>query len=65
MLISQNYSSDGKDLRVAIASVARKLCTQEVETDGQLEAYTACRLIPLDKDEKDGVRPIGVGEVLR
>ena len=65
MLISQNYSSDGKDLRVAIASVARKLCTQEVETDGQLEAYTACRLIPLDKDGKGGVRPIGVGEVLR
>lgn len=28
-----------------------------------LESYTACRLIPLDKNP--GVRPIGVGEVLR
>ena len=28
-----------------------------------LEGYTACRLIPLDKNP--GVRPIGVGEVLR
>ena len=65
MLISQNYSADGKDLRIAIASVARKLCTDEFENNGQLEAYTACRLIPLDKDGKGGVRPIGIGEVLR
>ena len=31
--------------------------------DESLEAYVACRLIPLDK--KPGVRPICVGEVLR
>ena len=28
-----------------------------------LEAYTACHLIPLDKNSR--VRPIGVGEMLR
>ena len=28
-----------------------------------LEAYTSCRLIPLNKNP--GIRPIGVGEVLR
>ena len=33
------------------------------ETATSLEAFTACRLIPLDK--KPGLRPIGVGEVLR
>ena len=65
ILISQNYSSDGKDLRVAIANVAKKLCLTEIATqNGQLDAYLSCRLIPLAKDG-DGVRPIGVGEVLR
>ena len=57
--------ADRKDLRIAIASVTRKLCTHEFENYGQLEAYTACRLIPVDKDGKGGVRPIGIGEVLR
>ena len=65
MLVSQNYSSDGKDLRTAVAAVARKLCTTAIVNDGQLDAYTACRLIPLDKDGEGGVRPIGVGEVIR
>ena len=65
MLISKNYKDDGKELRVAIAKAARKLCTKEIVTqNGQLDAYLSCRLIPLDKNG-DGVRPIGVGEVLR
>ena len=29
-----------------------------------VEAYTACRLIPLNKNP-NGIRPIGIGEVLR
>ena len=40
----------------------RKISTSYVDPSG-LVAYTACRLIPLDKNP--GVRPIGVGEVLR
>ena len=36
--------------------------TSHFETD-EIAAYNACRLIPLDKNS--GVKPIGVGEVLR
>ena len=42
--------------------LARKLCTELVDPD-PLAAYISCRLIPLDKNP--GVRPIGIGEVLR
>ena len=66
LLISKNYGVIGKDLRTAIAEMAKNLCTHKVEiTNGKtsLEAYTASKLIPLDKNP--GVRPIGIGEVLR
>ncbi|CAB4027672.1 Hypothetical predicted protein, partial [Paramuricea clavata] len=49
---------------------ARKVSTIEIEVKVEngrgytnLKAYKACRLIPLDKNP--GVRPFGVGEVLR
>ena len=41
----------------ALASLARRLCTDYVDPAG-LTAFTACRLIALDKCP--GVRPIGV-----
>ena len=31
--------------------------------DGSLEAFLACKLVPLDQNP--GVRPIGTGEVIR
>ena len=68
--MSKNFGIAGHSLRSALANFARKISTTETEvlvsngtTYTNLEAYMACRLIPLDKNP--GVRPIGVGEVLR
>lgn len=69
ILVSKSYGSTGKELCASLAKFARLLCTRKIEIKPSsqkktnLEAYVACRLIPLDK--KPGVRPIGVGEVLR
>ena len=68
--MSKNFGTAGHSLRSALANLARKISTTETEvlvsngtTYTNLEAYTACRLIPLEKNP--GVRPVGVGEVLR
>ena len=50
------------DLCSSIAALARRLCTDHVDPAG-LSSSVACRLIALDKNP--GVRPMGVGEVLR
>ena len=39
------------------------MCRRAGVSPSSLESFVACRLIPLDK--KPGLRPIGVGEVLR
>ena len=62
ILISAKYKTEGKNLREQIAALARKLATELVDPKS-LEAFVACRLIPLDKCP--GVRPIGIGEILR
>ena len=41
---------------------AQHLCTRDINK-GSVEAFVSCRLVPLDKNP--GVRPIGIGEVLR
>ena len=67
ILISKNFGTAGKDLRTAIAKMSRRLCTEEIiepTSEISLEAYIACRLIPLNK-KPSGIRPIGIGEVLR
>ena len=52
----------------SIADLAKRLCTEEIDPIC-LNEYIACRLVPLDKgltkDGTPGVRPIGIGEVLR
>ena len=57
-----SFNKDSKDLCGAVAAFARRLCSNYVNPGG-LQAFLACRLIPLNKNP--GVRPIGVGEVLR
>ena len=51
-----------------MANLAKKLCREDIHPDC-LNEFVACRLIPLDKGEdalgNPGVRPIGIGEVLR
>ena len=68
ILVSNHFSTPNVDLRTSIASMATKRCTNviqslEVAKKSTIEAYIACRLIPLDK-EGGKVRPIGIGEVL-
>ena len=63
ILTSRQYVSSSDDLCDAVARVARTLCIEDRTNEGGVMALVACRLIPLDKDP--GLRPIGIGEVLR
>ena len=70
LLLSKNFRDDNEQLRNALALATRKLATQKeairIEKNhptSNLEAYLACRLVPLDKSP--GLRPVGIGEVLR
>ena len=62
ILCSESFTSASVDLCEAIARLAKKLSTKLVDPE-PLSSYIACRLIPLDKNP--GIRPIGIGEVLR
>ena len=57
-----SFKSASKDLCDAVAEVARHLASQHVDPAGLMPLLNN-RLIPLDKNP--GVRPIGIGEVLR
>ena len=61
ILLSKNFGESSSDLCQTLAKVTQKLCTEELSTS--LEGFLACRLIPLYKNP--GLRPVGVGEVLR
>ena len=68
ILCSSVFGTTNLDLRKAIAELIKKLCIEPItpNTDGtssSIEAFVACRMIPLNKNP--GLRPIGVGEILR
>ena len=65
---SKQFGSSSLDLRKSFAEFVKSLCITNIHlensgSENSLEAFTANRLIPLNKNP--GLRPIGVGEVLR
>ena len=62
LLCSKQFGKKSVELCDAIALMARRLSTAFLDPD-TLQPFIACRLVPLDK--KPGVRPVGIGEVLR
>ena len=67
-MVSNQFGSHPLELRTSIANFVKRLCNTNIylsnsDTDNSLEASTASRLIPLNKNP--GVHPTGVGEVLR
>ena len=62
ILLSNSFGDSSENLCQALARVTKKLCRDE-DLSSTLEPLLSCRLIPLNKNP--GLRPIGVGEVLR
>ena len=67
ILVSNRFDSSPLNLRTSIANFVKRLCNTNIHlsnlhTSNSLEAFTASRLIPLNKNP--GVRPIDFGEVL-
>ena len=66
----KEFQAENEELRNQLAICTRKLATEKCDIiikddhpTSSIEAYLACRLVPLDK--RPGVRPIGIGEVIR
>ena len=62
LLCSRQFKSKPSELCESIAVLARRLCCDFVNPH-YIRTLTSSRLIPLDKNP--GIRPVGVGEVLR
>ena len=56
------FGQQSVEISKTIAKIAKKLATEELNPE-LMKPYNACRLTPLDKNP--GVRPIGIGEVMR
>ena len=57
-----SFGTVSDDLCRAMADLAKRPCAEDVSKES-VQPYTACRLVPLDKNP--GVRPIGICEVIR
>ena len=63
MICSKFHLKESESLAQAIAELTKSLCRDEIKPH-LLQEFLAGRLIPLQKNPS-GIRPIGVGEVLR
>ena len=61
ILTSKQFGKSSIDLCKVFSEVIKKICSIENQS-ASLEAFLACRLIPLDINP--GLRLIGIGEVL-
>ena len=62
LLCSKSGGKTSETLCDSIANIVRRLASEHVDPK-PIEPLVNCRLIPLDKNP--GIRPIGIGEVLR
>ena len=62
ILTSKQFEKSSIVLCKAFTEVVKKICCIKNQS-ASLEAFLGCRLIPLDKNP--GLRPIGIGAVLR
>ena len=68
ILVSKSFGSSSLNLRKSFANFTRTLCSRNLNTSindfgDTLEAFITNHFIPLNKNP--GIRPIGVGEVVR
>ena len=65
ILVSKSFGNKSIDLAKAVAKMCKIMCSETCNYDNNrdVEAFVACTLVSLDKNS--GVKPIGIGEVLR
>ena len=63
IICCNNFKAASEKLCQAISCMTKRLCTEDIEFSS-VSHLMSCRLIPLMKED-DGIRPIGIGEVLR
>ena len=64
IICSRQFSPQNDELCSSISRLAKKLCTEEIDHEDIMPLMN-CRMVALDKKPSSGVRPIGVGEILR
>ena len=62
-LTSRSFGTASSELGKTFALFVKRLCVEQIKNAESLESFIACRLISLDK--RPGLRPVGVGEILR